>query len=445
MISKLLIANRGEIALRIIKTCEKMGITSVAVYSEADKESPYVEMANEAFFIGGPRVNDSYLNMEKIMDVASKAGVDAIHPGYGFLSENPQFARRVEEEGYIFIGPSPHVIEEMGNKVAARKSMALADVPVIPGLTLKDTSETTVKKAAREIGYPIMVKAAAGGGGIGMQKVDHEKDLMNVVSSVVKKSETFFGSGEIYLEKFIVNPRHIEAQLAADKSGNIICLGERDCSIQRRHQKIVEEAPSTFLSDDGRKKLYETAVKAGETIGYTNVGTVEFLVDEYEGIYFLEMNTRLQVEHPVTEETTGVDLVKWQIDLATGKDIPSLQRENAVFNHAIEVRIYAEDPKTFFPSPGKLKEWEFPKLEGIRYDMGVKKGNTVSPFYDPMISKVIAGGNSRKEAVERLIECLEKAKVEGIKTNIPMLITTLKHPVFQKGKATTNFVNESLN
>ncbi|WP_078597373.1 acetyl-CoA carboxylase biotin carboxylase subunit [Evansella clarkii] len=444
MFSKVLIANRGEIAVRVIKTCQRLGIKTAAVYSEADKESIHAELADEAYFIGGARVNESYLNMDKIIEAAKEAGADAIHPGYGFLSENSRFAERVKEEGITFIGPEADVIQSMGNKVEARETMGNADVPVIPGITLTELEESSVLLAARNIGYPIMVKAAVGGGGIGMQKVEHEKEMMKVISSVVKKSETFFGSGEIFLEKFIENPRHIEAQIAGDKDGNIICLGERDCSIQRRHQKIVEEAPSVFLSPEGREKLHEAAVRAGKTIGYTNLGTVEFLVDEHEEIYFLEMNTRLQVEHPVTEETTGHDLVEWQLLLAEGKSLNTMPDPKEHTEHAIEVRIYAEDPVKFFPSPGKLEEWDFPEMENIRYDFGVRKGTTVTPYYDPMIGKVISTGATRDEAIERLAECLESSNVKGIKTNIPMLLNTLKNGIFKEGKATTDFVAKHL-
>lgn len=442
MYNKILIANRGEIAVRIIKTCQKLGIKTVAVYSEADKESMHVKMADEAFLLGPPRVNESYLNMDRVLEAAKTYHADAIHPGYGFLSENTEFAKKAAEEGIAFIGPTSDVIQKMGNKIQARETMVQAGVPVIPGKTLIDTNESTVLKAAREIGYPVMLKAAAGGGGIGMQKVDHEEEMMKVLPSVMKKAETFFGSGEVYLEKFIENPRHIEAQIAGDESGNVVCLGERDCSIQRRHQKIVEEAPSIFLSKKGREKLFDAAVKAGKSIGYTNVGTVEFLVDEGENIYFLEMNTRLQVEHPVTEEVTGLDLVEWQIHLSRGSEISSLQERKTSYTHAIEVRIYAEDPKTFFPSPGKLVKWEFPNMDGIRYDFGVNEGMTVSPFYDPMIGKVIARTSSRSEAIDLLTYCLERSNVEGIKTNIPMLLDTLRHSIFKEGKATTNFVHE---
>ncbi|MDQ0254183.1 acetyl-CoA carboxylase biotin carboxylase subunit [Evansella vedderi] len=441
MFKKLLIANRGEIAVRIIKTCKRLGIRTVAVYSEADHESLHVKVADEAVNIGGPRVNESYLNMDSILQAAEETNADAIHPGYGFLSENATFARRVEEKGISFIGPKAEVIQQMGNKIEARMRMEKASVPVIPGVTLRDTDERTVIKAARQIGYPIMVKAASGGGGIGMQKVEHEDEIMKVVSSVVKKSETFFGSGDIYLEKYIENPRHIEAQLAGDMYGNVVCLGDRDCSIQRRHQKIIEEAPSPFLSQEGRERLYNVAVLAGKSIQYTNVGTVEFLVDEEENIYFLEMNTRLQVEHPVTEETTGHDLVEWQLNIAAGKELPPV---NDIQGHAVEVRIYAEDPVTFFPSPGKLEKWSFPQMENIRFDFGVSEGSTVTPFYDPMIGKVISKGNTREEAIDLLIYCLEKSNVQGIKTNIPMLISSLNNAVFRDGKATTDFVNRHI-
>lgn len=441
LFKKLLIANRGEIAVRIINTCRQLGIQTVAVYSDADKDSLHATHADEAVHIGGSRVNESYLNMKNILQAAKDTGADAIHPGYGFLSENPAFALKVEENGITFIGPKPEVIQKMGNKIEARETMEQANVPVIPGITLNDTDEKTVLLAARNIGYPIMVKAAAGGGGIGMQKVEHETDLMKVVSSVVKKSETFFGSGEIYLEKCIENPRHIEAQIAGDEHGNVVCLGDRDCSIQRRHQKIIEEAPSPFLSVKGRERLYEAAIQAGRTIGYTNVGTVEFLVDEKENIYFLEMNTRLQVEHPVTEETTGHDLVEWQLLLAKGERLPE---QNEQCGHAIEARIYAEDPVTFFPSPGKLEKWSFSPMENIRYDFGVMEGAQVTPFYDPMIGKVISKGATREEAIETLHRALENAEVVGIKTNIPMLIESLKNPVFQAGNATTDFVNSCI-
>ncbi|MBM7097386.1 ATP-grasp domain-containing protein [Bacillus sp. H-16] len=442
MIKKLLVANRGEIAVRIFKTCEKLGIKTVAVFSDADEASVHTRAADEARWVGGSRVKESYLNMDKILEVAKETGADAIHPGYGFLSENPEFSKRVKEAGITFIGPNEEIMETMGNKIAAREAMVKADVPVVPGKNLVSADEKEAAAVCEEIGYPVMIKAASGGGGIGMQRVDHKDELIKVLPSVIKKAETFFGSAELYVEKFIENPRHIEAQVVGDTFGNVQCLGERDCSIQRRNQKIIEEAPAANLSEETRKSLFAYAEKAAKEIGYTNVGTIEFLVDEQENIYFLEMNTRLQVEHPVTEEVTGIDLVEWQIRIAEEKRISELKERNVSYEHAIEVRIYAEDPVTFFPSPGKLKRWSFPDMDQIRYDSGVEEGIQVTPFYDPMLAKVIAKGHSRSDAVEQLAVCLEKAEVEGIKTNIPMLLETLQHDVFKKGNATTQFVQK---
>ncbi|TMW70267.1 acetyl-CoA carboxylase biotin carboxylase subunit [Alteribacter natronophilus] len=442
MIKKLLVANRGEIAVRIFRTCERLGIRTVAVFSDADEEAVHTKAADEARWIGPARVKESYLNADKILEVAKETGADAIHPGYGFLSENPDFSRRVKEAGITFIGPAENIMETMGNKIAAREAMIEAGVPVVPGATLKSENEDEVAKVCAEIGYPVMIKAASGGGGIGMQRVDHKDELVKVLPSVIKKAETFFGSAELYVEKFIENPRHIEAQVFGDHHGNVVCLGERDCSIQRRNQKIIEEAPAPKLSDETRKSLFAYAEKAAGNIGYTNAGTIEFLVDSDENIYFLEMNTRLQVEHPVTEEVTGIDLVEWQIRIAEEKRISDLEERNMSYEHAIEVRVYAEDPVTFFPSPGKLKRWSFPQMEDIRYDSGVEEGVQVTPFYDPMLAKIIAKGSSRQDAIEKMSACLEKAEVEGIKTNIPMLIETLQHDVFKEGSATTQFVQQ---
>lgn len=439
MFKKLLIANRGEIAVRIIKTCQRLNIKTVAIYSDADKDSLHVQLADEAFYVGGSRVNESYLNMEAIIDAAMKSGAEAIHPGYGLLSENTMFVEKVEGAGLTFIGPKSHVIEKMGNKIEARAFMKKANVPIIPGKALGNFNELEVVKAARKIGFPLMVKAAAGGGGIGMQRVEDEEELLKTLPSLIKKSETFFRSSEIFLEKCIENARHIEAQIIGDEHGNVICIGDRDCSIQRRNQKIIEEAPATFLSMEGRERLHEYSVRAGKAIGYTNVGTVEFLVDEEENIYFLEMNTRLQVEHPVTEETANIDLVEWQLLIASEGRLPKYNGSFPV-NHAIELRIYAEDPNTFFPSPGRIEQWEFPSLENVRYDFGVKAGMEVTPFYDPLIGKIIAKADLRQEAIDLLIQCLENAKVSGIKTNIPMLIQTMKNEQFRKGNVTTDFI-----
>ncbi|PTL38971.1 acetyl-CoA carboxylase biotin carboxylase subunit [Alkalicoccus saliphilus] len=443
MIKKLLIANRGEIACRIIRTCRKMGITSTAVYSEADEKSMHVRMADEAVFIGGSRVKESYLNMDNVLQAAKDYGVDAIHPGYGLLSENAEFAAKVKEEGIIFIGPEENIIEKMGDKIEARQVMEKAGVPVVPGAVLATADETEAVKAGRSIGYPLMVKAAAGGGGIGMQKVENEEELHKAVASVIKKAETFFGSASLFLEKYVEGARHIEAQVAGDYSGGINVIGTRDCSIQRRHQKVIEEAPPPNFSAEGEKVLRTAAETAAGALNYTNAGTVEFLVDKDESVYFLEMNTRLQVEHPVTEETSGIDLVEWQIRIAMGERLEELPLKKDRAAYSLEVRIYAEDPKTFFPSPGKITKWKFPEEEGIRYDVGFDEGDTVTPYYDPMIGKIICSGEDRHSVITKLADVLERAEVEGIKTNIPMLIDILKDQRFQKGEVTTHFLMQT--
>jgi acetyl-CoA carboxylase, biotin carboxylase subunit len=444
MFSKVLIANRGEIAVRVIRTCKKLGIQTVAVYSEADADSLHVQWADEAHLIGKPRVSESYLNIEKIIEVAKMTKAEAIHPGYGLLSENPEFARRCEEEGIVFIGPKADVIAKMGSKIEARKTMAEAGVPIVPGISfpLKDVDEAA--KTAEKIGYPIMLKASAGGGGIGMQIVRNEEELRKAFEGNQKRAASFFGDGAMYLEKYIANPRHIEIQLLADEHGNCIYLWERECSIQRRHQKVIEEAPSPFLDEETRRKMGETAVKAAKHIGYTNAGTIEFLVDEQKNFYFLEMNTRLQVEHPVTEEITGLDLVEEQLRIAAGKMIRYKQDDIRRDGHAIEVRIYAEDPKTFFPSPGKITVFQTPEGDDVRNETAVKSGITITPFYDPMIAKLITKGKHRQEAIERMAEALNNYQIEGIKTNIPMLKDVLSHPAFQAGETTTNFVEKYL-
>jgi acetyl-CoA carboxylase, biotin carboxylase subunit len=444
MFSKVLIANRGEIAVRVIRTCKKLGIQTVAVYSEADADSLHVQWADEAYLIGKPRVSESYLNIEKIIEVAKMTKAEAIHPGYGLLSENPEFARRCEEEGIVFIGPKADVIAKMGSKIEARKTMAEAGVPIVPGISfpLKDVDEAA--KTAEKIGYPIMLKASAGGGGIGMQIVRNEEELRKAFEGNQKRAASFFGDGAMYLEKYIANPRHIEIQLLADEHGNCIYLWERECSIQRRHQKVIEEAPSPFLDEETRRKMGETAVKAAKHIGYTNAGTIEFLVDEQKNFYFLEMNTRLQVEHPVTEEITGLDLVEEQLRIAAGEMIRYKQDDIRRDGHAIEVRIYAEDPKTFFPSPGKITVFQTPEGDDVRNETAVKSGITITPFYDPMIAKLITKGKHRQEAIERMVEALNNYQIEGIKTNIPMLKDVLSHPAFQAGETTTNFVEKYL-
>ncbi|MBA2870473.1 acetyl-CoA carboxylase biotin carboxylase subunit [Anoxybacillus calidus] len=445
MFSKVLIANRGEIAVRVIRTCKKLGIQTVAVYSEADAESLHVKLADEAYLIGKPRVNESYLNIEKIIEVAKETKAEAIHPGYGLLSENPTFARRCEEEGIVFIGPKADVIARMGSKIESRKTMIEAGVPVVPGISFPLADVEEAAKTAQEIGYPIMLKASAGGGGIGMQVVHNEEELRKAFEGNQKRASSFFGDGAMYMEKYIENPRHIEIQILADQHGNYLYLWERECSIQRRHQKVIEEAPSPFLDEQTRRRMGEAAVKAAKYIGYTNAGTIEFLVDEQKNFYFLEMNTRLQVEHPVTEEITGLDLVEEQLRIAAGKKLLYTQEQIKRDGHAIEVRIYAEDPKTFFPSPGKITVFETPNGEHVRNETAVTSGSSVTPFYDPMIAKLIVKGQSRQAAIERMLQALESYKVEGIKTNIPMLKEVLSHPQFQAGNTTTNFVNIYLN
>jgi acetyl-CoA carboxylase, biotin carboxylase subunit len=445
MFSKVLIANRGEIAVRVIRTCKKLGIQTVAVYSEADADSLHVKLADEAYLIGKPRVNESYLNIEKIIEVAKETKAEAIHPGYGLLSENPAFARRCEEEGIVFIGPKADVIARMGSKIESRKTMVEAGVPVVPGISFPLADVEEAAKTALEIGYPIMLKASACGGGIGMQVVHNEEELRKAFEGNQKRAASFFGDGAMYMEKYIENPRHIEIQILADKHGNCLYLWERECSIQRRHQKVVEEAPSSFLDEETRKKMGETAVKAAKHIDYTNAGTIEFLVDEQKNFYFLEMNTRLQVEHPVTEEITGLDLVEEQLRVAAGEALRYSQDKIKRDGHAIEVRIYAEDPKTFFPSPGKISIFQTPEGNNIRNETAVTSGSTVTPFYDPMIAKLIVKGSTRQEAIEQMCIALDHYQVEGIKTNIPMLKEVLSHSEFQAGNTTTNFVNIYLN
>ncbi|SFD77933.1 acetyl-CoA carboxylase, biotin carboxylase subunit [Lentibacillus persicus] len=441
MIKKILIANRGEIAGRVIRTCKQLGIETVAVYSEADQKAPFVSMADESYLLGPPRVQESYLNTEKIIEIAKDTDADAIHPGYGFLSENSKFVELCEQAGIQFIGPKATVMEIMGSKIAARDSMKKAGVPVVPGTDGAVASTDEAVAIARSIGYPIMLKASAGGGGIGMQVVQSDAELIKAFESNSKRAHTFFGDGAMFMEKKLENARHIEIQLLADNYGNAIHLFERECSIQRRNQKVIEEAPSSFISKETRKKMGEAAVKAAETLGYTSAGTIEFLVDEHENFYFLEMNTRIQVEHPVTEEITGVDIVEQQIRIANGKELDIDQSGVDMDGHAIEVRVYAEDPETFFPSPGHISVFELPEGEFIRNEVAVTADFDVTPFYDPMIGKLIVKGKDRTEAIRSMKNALLKYKVEGIKTNIPMLLKVLDHDKFKSGETTTAFVD----
>jgi acetyl-CoA carboxylase, biotin carboxylase subunit len=440
MFKKILVSNRGEIAARVIRTCKKLGVQTVAVFSEADKDAPFVKLADEAYLLGGSRVNESYLNIDKIIAIAKESNAEAVHPGYGLLSENEQFARKCELEGIKFIGPSPDIIAKMGSKIESRKLMVDAGVPVVPGISypLKDADQAI--EVAVALGYPVMLKASAGGGGIGMQIVRNDEELSKAFAGNQKRAVDFFGDGAMFMEKFIENPRHIEIQVLADEHGNTVYLWERECSIQRRHQKVVEEAPSAFLDEETRKKMGDTAVNAAKSLGYTNAGTIEFLVDGEKNFYFLEMNTRLQVEHPVTEEITGLDLVHEQLKIANGQVLSFKQDDVERNGHAIEVRIYAEDPKTFFPSPGPIKTLTIPIGEGIRHELGVEEGSVVTPFYDPMIAKLIIHSETREEAIHDMVNALKSYTVEGIKTNIPMLIQVLEHEEFKNGNTTTKFV-----
>ena len=442
MFKKVLIANRGEIARRIIRTCKRLGIETVAIYSEADANSLHVKEATESFCIGKPPVTQSYLNIDSILDVAKQTGADAIHPGYGLLSENATFAKRVEDAGLTFIGPKFEVIQAMGSKIEARKTMQQAGVPIVQGVNEPIADTEAAAKIAEDIGYPVMLKASAGGGGIGMQLVNNEQELRKAFEGNQKRAQSFFGDGTMFIEKFIAEPHHIEVQVLADAFGNVIPVYERECSIQRRNQKVVEEAPSPFISEETRKKMLDAAVDAAKHIGYTNAGTIEFLVDSDQNFYFLEMNTRLQVEHPVTEEITGLDLVEQQLKMANGEKLAFTREDIQQKGHAIEVRIYAEHPVTFFPSPGKITKLVLPEGEGIRHEVAVETGNDVTPFYDPMIGKLIVFGTTREEACAKLAEALRSYVVEGIQTNIPMLLETVTHKQFLAGITTTKFVEE---
>lgn len=442
MFNKVLIANRGEIARRVIRTCKRLNIHTVAIYSEADAESLHVKDADEAFCVGKPPVAQSYLNIDRILEIALESGAEAVHPGYGLLSENADFAKRCTEAGLVFIGPSAEVIASMGSKLEARKTMKAAGVPIVEGVEapVKDAEEAT--DIAERLGYPIMLKASAGGGGIGMQLVENAEELAKAFEGNQKRAQSFFGDGTMYMERFIANPHHVEVQIIADHQGNVVPLFERECSIQRRNQKVVEEAPSPFISQETREKMLEASVKAAKHIGYVNAGTIEYLVDENQNFYFLEMNTRLQVEHPVTEEITKLDLVEEQLKIAAKQPLAFTRESMTKEGHAIEVRIYAENPSTFFPSPGTITTLELPTGEGVRHECGVESGSVVTPFYDPMISKLVVWGETRAIACERLTQALKAYKVEGIQTNIPMLLKTVTHEQFLKGYTTTKFVEQ---
>jgi len=442
MFNKILIANRGEIALRIINACRELGIKTVAVYSEADKNSLPVKFADECICIGPSQSNKSYLHIPSIIAAAEITGADAVHPGYGFLAENANFAEVCKSCGLTFIGPEPEHIRLMGDKAVARKTVMKKNVPVVPGSKGGVSDIDEMKSLAFEIGYPVILKASAGGGGKGMRVVWNEDELLSQFETARTEALSAFGNDEIYMEKYIVNPRHIEIQIVADKYGNVVYLGERECSIQRNHQKIIEEAPSVALTDELRKAMGQAAKKVASAIGYLGVGTVEFLLDSDGNFYFMEMNTRIQVEHTVTEEVTGIDLLKLQILLANGEELNLKQRDIKISGHAIECRVNAEDPKTFMPSPGKIEAFHPPGGPGIRIDTAAYAGYVVPPFYDSMIAKVIAYGKDRKEAISRMKRALEMFLIEGIKTNIPLHLAILEDKRFLEGDINTHFMED---
>ena len=442
-IKKILVANRGEIAIRVFKTAKKMGIKTVAVYSTADRNAPHVQIADEAVCIGDPPSNQSYLLGDKIIEVAIELGVDAIHPGYGFLSENAIFAQNVTDNNIIFIGPRPKAIEMMGNKLAAKDAVKEYDIPMVPGF---DKAVTDPKKAieiANDIGYPVLIKAAAGGGGKGMRVVDKPFEIEEQMKRAISEAKSSFGDGSVFIEKYIESPRHIEIQVLADAHGNVVHLFERECSIQRRHQKVVEEAPSSILTSELRDKMGEAAVNVAKSCDYLGAGTVEFLVDAQMNFYFLEMNTRLQVEHPVTEWITGLDLVAEQIKVGQGEVLSFTQVDLRIKGHAIELRVYAEDSKNdFMPSIGSLKIYQPPRGKNIRVDDGFREGMEVPIYYDPMLSKLITYGKTRKEAISKMIEAIDNYKVEGIETTLAFGKYVCQHESFQSGNFDTHFVKK---
>lgn len=441
MFHKILIANRGEIACRIIRTAKKFGVQTIAVYSDVDKAALFVEMADEAYALSGTRSQETYLDIDKIIDVATKTKVDAIHPGYGFLSENAEFATRVLQENIIFIGPSPYAINAMGSKAEAKILMAKTGIPLIPGYHGNNQHADFLLAEAKKIGFPILIKAVFGGGGKGMRIVEMEKEFKEALKSCQREAQSSFGHPEVLLEKYFQTPRHVEVQIFADNHGNCVHLFERDCSLQRRHQKIIEEAPTPNLSAAMRKSLGKTAVTAAKSIQYSGAGTVEFLV-ENDAFYFMEMNTRLQVEHPVTEMITGIDLVEWQLRVAAGETLPLKQEDIHKKGHAVEVRIYAEDAeKQFAPAAGTITYLEEPtSLPDIRIDSGIKKGDTITPFYDPMLAKVIGFGKTRPEAIQRLSQALWQYHLVGVKNNILYLQALLNQTDFINEKLSTNFI-----
>ncbi len=440
MFRKVLIANRGEIAVRIIRACQEMNIRTVAVHSEVDKDSLHVEIADESYDIGSPK---GYLNQETIIEVAREANADAIHPGYGFLSENPDFARKCQESGITFIGPSSEAIKSMGDKAVARDTMLRAGVPVVPGSDGPISKDREAVRVAEKIGYPVLVKAAAGGGGRGMRVAHSKKEILDAVKSARSESLSCFGSSEVYIEKYLDECRHIEFQILADSSGNVVHLGERDCSVQRRNQKLIEEAPACILTPEKRGQMGEVAIMAARAVDYVGAGTVEFLYTKEGQFYFMEMNTRIQVEHPVTELITGIDIVKEQVSVAAGEPLSFCQEDVVIRGHAIECRINAEDPEqNFMPGPGQVAYYRPPGGFGVRCDSAVYSGYHISPYYDSMIGKLIVWGKDRNEAIVRMRRALKEFIIEGVPTTIPFHLLVLDHEIFLNGEAYTNFVRK---
>lgn len=440
---KILVANRGEIALRVMKTLRKMGIKSVAVFSEADRNSPHVKFADEAVCVGKPPSNESYLLGDKIITICRELNVDGIHPGYGFLSENADFAEKVEQNDITFIGPKSKAIRIMGDKLAAKEAVKSYHIPMVPGIEEAITDVDKARSIATEIGYPILIKASAGGGGKGMRVVNEEKELESQMKRAISEAQSAFGDGSVFIEKYVGSPRHIEIQILADTQGNVLYLFERECSVQRRHQKVVEEAPSVILDDKLRKEMGEAAVRVAKACDYVGAGTVEFLMDENRNFYFLEMNTRLQVEHPVTELITGIDLVEEQIKVARGEALSIRQEDLQIKGHALELRVYAEDPlNDFLPSVGLLSTYKPPIGEGIRVDDGFEEGMEVPIYYDPMLSKLITYGKNRNEAIQLMLQAINNYQVEGVATTLAFGKFVFEHEAFASGNFDTHFVKQ---
>lgn len=438
---KILIANRGEIAIRVMKTAQKMGIKTVAVYSSADRNSPHVKFADEAILIGEPPSNESYLRGDKIIDAAKQLNVDAIHPGYGFLSENAQFAELCEDNNIIFIGPKSKAIRIMGSKLAAKEAVKAYNIPMVPGIDKAITDVTKAKVIAKEIGFPILIKASAGGGGKGMRVVENESDLESQMNRAISEATSAFGDGSVFIEKYVTSPRHIEIQIIADSYGNVLHFFERECSIQRRHQKVVEEAPSSVLTPELREKMGQAAISVAKSCNYLGAGTVEFLLDDKHNFYFLEMNTRLQVEHPVTEWISGVDLVELQIRVARGEALAIKQSDLNINGHALELRVYAEDPlNNFLPSVGHLDVYKIPVGENIRVDNGFEEGMDIPIYYDPMLSKLITYGKTRDEAIQLMITAIDNYEISGVETTLPFGKFVCMHEAFRSGNFNTHFV-----